>query len=296
MVLSKRPAHAAPYGRAMVVTIERERLLLTAPVSERRIEVAGIPTAVVEAGTGPPMVLLHGPGAHAAAWLPAIPALAAGHRVIAPDLPGHGATSTGAEPLDVDRTLAWLDALIDRTCASPPVLVGQLVGGAIAARFAADTPGRVHSLVLVVPFGLAPFAPAPEFGAALTGYLTDPTGPSHDALWRLCVRDLDDVRSRLGARWDALRAYNLTLARTPAAAGALQRLLELFAATPIPDEVLARIAVPTTLVWGRADAIVPVSVGEAAAARFGWPIRILDNAGNEPAIEDPDAFVAAVTS
>jgi pimeloyl-ACP methyl ester carboxylesterase len=54
--------------------------------------------------------------------------------------------------------------------------------------------------------------------------------------------------------------------------------------------------VPTKLVWGRADAIVPVSVGEAASARFGWPIRILDNTGNEPAIEDPDAFVAAVTS
>jgi pimeloyl-ACP methyl ester carboxylesterase len=54
--------------------------------------------------------------------------------------------------------------------------------------------------------------------------------------------------------------------------------------------------VPTTLVWGRDDAIVPVSVGEAAAAQYGWPIRVLDNTGNEPAIEDPDAFVKAVTA
>jgi pimeloyl-ACP methyl ester carboxylesterase len=118
---------------------------------------------------------------------------------------------------------------------------------------------------------------------------------SHDALWQMCVHDLGDVQSRLGERWNALRAYNVALARTPAVAQALQTLLGLFAMPAIPDEVLARITVPTTLVWGRDDAIVPVSVGEAAAARYGWPIRVLDNTGNEPAIEDPDAFVKAVT-
>jgi hypothetical protein len=42
--------------------------------------------------------------------------------------------------------------------------------------------------------------------------------------------------------------------------------------------------------------LVPVSVGTAAAARYGWPIRVLDNTGNEPALEDPEAFVKAVTS
>src|SRR5687768_11674910 len=132
----------------MAVTTERERLLSTAPVTERRIELAGISTAVLEAGAGPPMVLLHGPGAYAAGWLPAIPALSAGHRVIAPDLPGHGATAGTETPLSADRVLSWLDALIDRTCPTPPVLVGQLVGGAIAARFAADTAGRIRALVL----------------------------------------------------------------------------------------------------------------------------------------------------
>jgi len=280
----------------MTATNERERLLQNAPVTERRIELAGFSTAVLEAGAGPPMVLLHGPAAYAAGWLPAIPALAAGHRVIAPDLPGHGATSGPDAPLDADAVLSWLAALVDRTCPTPPVIVGQLLGGAIAARFAAGSPGSVRALVLVVPFGLAPFAPTPAFGAAMTGYLTDPTGDSHDTLWRHCVHDLDDVRSRLGGQWDAMKRYNLALARTPAVAGALHTLLELFAMPSIPDDVLGRIAVPTTLVWGRDDAIVPVSIGEAAAARYGWPIHVLDNAGNEPAIEDPEAFVKAVTS
>jgi pimeloyl-ACP methyl ester carboxylesterase len=265
-------------------------------VTERRIELAGIDTAVLEAGTGPPMVLLHGPGAYGAAWLPVVPALAAAHRVIAPDLPGHGATASGEAPLSAELVLAWLDELIGSTCPEPPILVGQLVGGAIAARYAAGHPDRLRALVLIVPFGLAPFTPTPAFGAALAGYFGDPTGSTHDTLWRHCVRDLDDVRRRLGERWDVMRAYNLALARTPAAAGALQTLLGLFAADPIPDDVLARITVPTTLVWGRDDAIVPVSVGAAAADRYGWPLRVLDNTGNEPAIEDPDAFVKAVTS
>jgi pimeloyl-ACP methyl ester carboxylesterase len=296
MVLPMRSATLDSYVSVMTMTIERERLLNNTPVAERRLELAGMSTAILEAGAGPPMVLLHGPGAHAAAWLPAIPALAATYRVIAPDLPGHGATAVDDAPLDVARVLLWLDALIDRTCPAPPVVVGQLIGGAIAARFAADTPARVKALVLVVPFGLAGFAPAPAFGSALTGYLSDPTGESHDELWRHCVRDLDGVRSRLGGRWEAMRAYNLALARSPAAADALQTLLALFAVPAIPDEVLARITMPTKLVWGRDDAIVSVSVGTAAAARYGWPIRVLDNTGNEPAIEDPEAFVMAVMS
>lgn len=280
----------------MLVTSEREQLLAAAPVTELRIEPAGISTAVLTAGDGPPMVLLHGPGAYAASWLPVIPALAADHRVVAPDLPGHGATATGDAPLGEDRVLAWLDALIDLTCATPPILVGQLIGGAIATRYAAARPDRVRALNLVVPFGLAPFTPSAGFGSALAGYFADPTGPTHDTLWRQCVHDLDDVRNRLGAKWDAMRRYNLALARTPAAAGALQVMLELFAASPVPEDLLAGMTVPTSLVWGRDDTIVPLSVGEAAAARYGWPIRVLDDTGNEPAIESPDAFVMAVTS
>ena len=70
----------------------RERLLAGLPVTERRLQLAEVSTAVLEGGAGPPIVLLHGPGAYGAAWLRVIPDLVTTHRVIAPDLPGQGAT------------------------------------------------------------------------------------------------------------------------------------------------------------------------------------------------------------
>ena len=137
----------------------REQLLAGIPVTERRLELAGVSTAVLEGGEGPPVLLLHGPGGYAAMWQQVIPAIAATHRVVAPDLPGHGTSTVPERGLDAETVLSWLGELIDETCPAPPVLVGQLVGGAVAARFAADHGDRLERLVLVVPFGLAPFQP-----------------------------------------------------------------------------------------------------------------------------------------
>lgn len=114
----------------------REQVLSSIPVGERRLTLAGISTAVLEGGQGPAVILLHGPAGYAAHWMRIVSDLTAAHRVIAPDLPGHGATEFD-EPMDLDRMLAWLDALIEQTCESPPTLVGHLLGGALAARCAA---------------------------------------------------------------------------------------------------------------------------------------------------------------
>ena len=61
-------------------------------MTERRLSLNHLSTAVLEGGDGPPIVLLHGPAAYAAQWRRVIPDLVTTHRVIAPDLPGHGAS------------------------------------------------------------------------------------------------------------------------------------------------------------------------------------------------------------
>lgn len=87
------------------------------------------------------VILLHGPGGHAAHWMRLIPALVTTHRVVVPDLPGHGASESGDGSLDTDRMLAWRAALIGQTCAAPPTVIGRLAGGALAARFASRHAG-----------------------------------------------------------------------------------------------------------------------------------------------------------
>ncbi len=260
----------------------RQTLLTGLPVAERRLDVAGVATAVLEGGDGPPLVVLHGPGANATHWMHAIDGLTRTHRVIAPDLPGHGATDATPD------TLGWLGELIAETCAAPPVLVGYALGGAIAARFAAGHGDRIRGLVLVDALGLAAFDPAPEFGQALHAFLAQPDESTHDQLWKHCAFDLDGLRERMGERWEAFRTYNLDRARVPSS------LMEEFGLAAIAPDELAQIAVPVTLIWGRHDLATPVAVAEAAAAKHGWPLHVIEDCADDPPIEQPEALVRAL--
>ena len=95
---------------------------------------ASVSTAVLEGGKGPPVVLLHGQGGFAAQWMPVIPGLVTTHHVIAPDLPGLGASELPGGQPDSDLLLRWLGEILERTCPTPPVVVGHSLGGSIAAR------------------------------------------------------------------------------------------------------------------------------------------------------------------
>ena len=272
----------------------RERILAGLPVRERRLDLAGVSTTVLNGGDGPPIVLLHGPGEHATKWLRVIPDLVKNHHVVAPELPGHGTSVVADGPIGADRMLSWLGALIEETCITAPVLVGQLLAGAIAARFAAAHGERISRLVLVDAFGLSPFQPTPEFGQALTGFLTQPTADTHDDLWRKCAFDLELMRNRMGESWQWLKASNLDRAQTASLHADQQSLMEQFGFAAIPPEDLERIAVPTTLIWGRHDLATQLPVAEAASTGYGWPLHIIEDAADDPPMEQPEAFLEAL--
>jgi pimeloyl-ACP methyl ester carboxylesterase len=265
------------------------------PLTERRLPLAGVSTAVLEGGDGPPIVLLHGPMANATHWTGITAGLATTHRVIVPDLPGHGASEAIDEDrFDSSRVMEWLGELIEQSCKAPPTLVGQLLGGAIAARYASEHGDRICRLVLIDSFGLRAFQPEPEFGIALSNFLAQPTERSHTDLWRHCAFSLDALRKRMGERWQPFEAYNLDRARTPSVRSAVTTLMGQFGVPAISTDDLARITVPTTLIWGRYDRATPLAAAEEAGARFGWPVHVIENCNDDPPVEQPEATLRAL--
>ncbi|HKJ59089.1 MAG TPA: alpha/beta hydrolase, partial [Halobacteriales archaeon] len=272
----------------------RERLLDDLPVTERRLPVAGVSTAVLEGGDGPPAVLLHGPGESSFWWMRVVPDLVDTHRVIVPDLPGHGASTVTDDALDGDLALAWLGELIDETCSEPPTVVGHLLGGAIAARFASGHDGRLRRLVLVDSLGLGRFLPSPRFAFGLFRFVVRPTDRAYHRFLDQCMIDRDGLIEGMGDDWEPFLAYNLERARTPSVKSAMRTLTKEVGVPRIPSEDLERITVPTSLIWGRDDRAIRLGTAERAASRYGWPLHVIDDAGDDPKLERPAAFLEAL--
>jgi pimeloyl-ACP methyl ester carboxylesterase len=271
----------------------RRRVLAGAAVTERRMDLAGVSTAVLEAGQGPPVVLLHGQGGWAGMWLPVIPDLVKTHRVVAPDLPGLGASEVPDGPPDAARVLAWLGELVDQTCATPPALVGASLGASIGARFAIAHPDRLSRLVLVDAGSLGRFRPAPGLVFAMVRFIARPTQRTQQRFLRQVAVDPARVQALMGERWETSQAYNLDRARTPSVRAANRRMLRELGTKTIPPQDLARITVPTSLIWGRHDRVMRLRIAEAASARYGWPLHVIEDAGHF-SIEQPEAFRAAL--
>ena len=97
----------------------------------------------------------------------------------------------------------------------------------------------------------------------------------------------------MGQRWEASQAYNLDRARTPSVQAANRRMLRELGTKTISPQDLARIAVPTSLIWGRQDRVMRLRIAEAASTRYGWPVHVIEDAGHF-SIEQPEAFRAAL--
>ncbi len=240
-------------------------------------------------------MFLHGPGESGVNWRWTIPDVATSHRVVIPDLPAHGSSGTGNRALDADLTVAWLGELLERTCAEPPVVVGHVIGGAIAARYAARCPGRLRGLVLVDSLGLARFRPSLRFALGFLRFTFRPSERSFERFMDQCAHDRKRLQEQMGDDWTAFVAYNVGLARSEQAKAAGQ-LFRRAGTPPISSDELEQITVPVSLIWGRHDRALRLRIAERASAQFGWPLHVIDDAADDPARDQPEAFLRALRS
>ena len=199
-VLPEAPAIAATYRRLMVRPSAaeglRQRLLAGAPVTERRVGLAGVATALLEAGAGPPLVLLHG-GIECGGvyWAPAIARLAERNRVIAPDVPGLGESDPIAR-LDDVAFADWFGELLRATCKEPPTLIAHSLLGSLAARFATAHGGLLRRLVVYAAPGVGPYRMPLGLRAVAVRFGLRPTARNAERFDRWAFYDFDRALQR----------------------------------------------------------------------------------------------------
>jgi pimeloyl-ACP methyl ester carboxylesterase len=271
----------------------RERLLAGLPVTERRLELAGASTAVLEGGDGPPLVLLHGGiecgGAY---WAPVISDLAESHSLVIPDAPGLGESEPFAG-LDTAALADWFAELVRSTCREEPTLVAHSLLGNLAARLAVRHPELLRRLVIYGAPGIGPYRMPLRLRVVAIRFALRPTEKNEERFERFAFHDLDGARRRDPQWFEAWSAYSRARAVVPHCKRTMRWLIP-HCTKEIPDADLRSLTLPTALVWGRHDRFVSLDHAEAASARLAWPLHVVDDAGHVPHIEQPEAFLHAL--
>ena len=263
---------------------------------QRWVSIAGTPLNVVEMGSGPPLVFIHGLGGSWTNWLENIPHFARTHRVIALDLPGFGASPEDGTETSIKGYAELLDALCDELGIERVVVVGNSMGGFIGAELAISFSTRVERLVLVSAAGLdsehrrrEPLvlgARIGKLGAAWVGSKSDVL-TARPRMRRLIASGVVRHPHKLSA---PLMTEQIRGTGKPGFVAALDALL----GYPIRDR-LEKIECPTLIVWGRNDMLVPVRDADDFERHISRSRKVIfDDTGHVPMLERPTRFNAVV--
>ena len=261
----------------------------------------GRPVTYAQAGSGPVLLLVHGMGGGYENWREVIGPLARNYTVVAPDLPGHGASAPSSGDYSVGALAVGLRDLLLALGHEHATLVGHSLGGGIAMQLAYQFPELAERLVLVSSGGLGPEVSLVLRAAALPGSELWITASAWTASWLgpAVGRGLAAVRFRPSpATVDVARGY-ASLAdsgRRTAFLATLRSVINVGGQRiDASDRLYLTAGMPTLIVWGRRDSIIPVSHGERAhAAILGSRLEIFDGVGHIPHLEAPERFVAVL--
>lgn len=257
----------------------------------------GIKTRCLEAGSGDPLLLLHGGGGHAETWVRNVVPLSGRFHVYAIDMIGHGLSD---QPDDVDYTIRdFVDhafSFLDGVGAKTAHVVGQSFGGWVGAWMAIQRPERVRRLGMVASAGLKVVEEGVKSSLKKTGF---------DAIEK---PNLDTMRKRLEHLFytpdhltDELVEIRLRLYERALGRSSLRKVMEQTMGEAQTDylltpERLRKISAPTLFVWGERNPVTPPEVAEKAAREVPRAEFVLmEKCGRWPQFESPDLFNRKLT-
>lgn len=267
-----------------------------AGLEERFAQIKGVRMRYFVGGEGPPLILVHGLGGAAANWTELVPRLAKRHRLLVPDLPGHGGSTAlpavaGLEPF-ADR----LGLVAEREGMLPAPVVGHSLGGMIVLRLALRRPDDVRAVVLAAAAGLSigtiwgrnllwlftairpgrlaarhrgRVSRSPVLRRLVFGpvSVTDPVGLTDEAVDGFLAAHL--LHTDVGSAWHALRADD-------------------------PREELESVQCPVLVLWGAEDAQLPLDDAFEYTRRLRARLRVIPGCGHLLIGERPDACDRAI--
>jgi 2-hydroxymuconate-semialdehyde hydrolase len=258
-------------------------------LTAERVVVDGSPVQVLDGGTGPAVLLLHGSGpgtTGAGAWAATVDALGGSWHLVAPDQAGFGRTplpmgSRGGLRLWTEQA----GALMDTLGAGSYAVVGHSMGGAVALALAAARPQQVTRVVAVSTMG----APGAPLSADLDAVWAAPAGPlgARDMLGRLVADQALVTEPAVRARAEAMQAGAATFASLfpPPRARWVEDLT-------LSAQTLSQVRAPVLVVHGAEDRVTPLRTAALPLLDHLADVRlhVLGRCGHVPAVEHPQEF------
>src|SRR6266404_5373015 len=253
---------------------------------DKTITVFGQAIHYFDVGSGPAVVLLHGLGSRKEDWLPVLDLMAQKYRLLVPDQIGFGKSDKPLLDYSIQTYVDFLNEFLRQLKVEKASLMGESLGGWIAALYAAEVSGGAHlvpveKLVLVDAAGLQQDKPIPNLNpSTLADMRKLLEAVFYDTSWVT-----DEVLQKSFA--DNLAKHDGYTVRAILSNPSL--------ASERLDDRLAQIRLPTLVVWGKQDALLPITSGERYAAGIaGAKLVSFDQCGHVPPVEKTTEFVPVV--
>jgi len=269
---------------------------------EHELTLHGHRVRYLQAGTGPVLALVHGITSTADTWVPAMEGLCRDHTVIAPDLLGHGESAKPRGDYSLGAFAAGVRDLLLALGHDRATVVGHSLGGGVAMQFAYQFPERCERLVLVSSGGLGREVHLMLRAAALPGselvlpLITSSVllglGAAVGSLMaRLGIRPANDL-GEIARGYASLRDAHARRAFLHTLRGVIDPLGQRVSAR---DRLYLASEMPSLIVWGDRDPVIPIFHGrDAHAAMPGSRLEIVAGAGHFPHLDNPRRVAQAL--